>query len=99
MRSLAVIIGLIWIIFWLYWGVSALNAKASRQPSNLRRFIATRLVIIPLALGLALLFKQLPQSLRTHLLGTNWEVLAAGFIIFILGSALAVWARVYLGRN
>jgi protein-S-isoprenylcysteine O-methyltransferase Ste14 len=71
----------------------AVTAKAER--SRWTRYAAGRI-------GLIFVFL-LTIRLRVHKglwagTGNPW-VLGAGLVIFVLGLALAVWARVYLGRN
>lgn len=100
MHSFAVVIGIGWIIFWLYWIISAFGSKRSTGP-NIRQFIGIRIVLIGLAALLAALFNRLPHSLRNHYLAVNnnQAVLVLGLILFLLGIFIAVWARVYLGKN
>jgi protein-S-isoprenylcysteine O-methyltransferase Ste14 len=100
MRSLTVLIAIGWIIFWLYWVVSATGSKKGTMP-NLKQFVEIRIGIIVLAAILALVFNRLPHSLENHYqtFNSNHIVLALGFVIFLLGLFTAVWARIYLGKN
>lgn len=98
MRLLAGIIAVCWIVFWLYWIISALGSKKGTVPS-IKQFVGTRIVIFVLAVIFALFFNRLPQSFKNHFPITNDVVLALGLIMFLLGLMLAVWARVYLGKN
>ena len=100
MHSWAVIIAIGWIIFWLYWIVSAAGSKKSTA-SHIKQFVGIRLVLIGLATLLTLLFHRLPASFTNHYLATtnNTAVLALGLILFLLGLFLAVWARIHLGKN
>jgi protein-S-isoprenylcysteine O-methyltransferase Ste14 len=98
MHSVAVIIGIGWIVFWLYWIASAFRSKKGTAP-GLKQFVVIRLILFVLAATLALLFNHLPQSFRNHFLATGAGMLALGFILFLLGLGLAVWARIYLGKN
>jgi protein-S-isoprenylcysteine O-methyltransferase Ste14 len=93
MKAIDIIIGVGWIVFWAYWLVMAVTAKAGR--SRWTQFAAVRLGIILVAL---LLIR--PRVFKGHGVATgNPWLLGIGLAIFVLGLALAVWARVYLGRN
>jgi protein-S-isoprenylcysteine O-methyltransferase Ste14 len=90
MDALETIIAIAWIVFWVYWFVSALGAKQGRRGG--RR--------IPLqwlsALSVILIFR----VFRGGSLTVHSPVLAAiGAVAFASGIALAIWARVHLGRN
>ena len=93
MKAIDIIIGVGWIVFWAYWLVMAVTAKAER--SRWTRYAAGRVGLI-----LVVLLTIRLRVLKGHWAGTGspW-VLGAGLVIFVLGLALAVWARVYLGRN
>jgi len=93
MQAIDIIIGVGWIVFWAYWLVMAVTAKAGR--SRWTQFAGVRVGIILVALLLIRL-----QVFKVHgvATGNSW-LLGIGLAIFVLGLALAVWARVYLGRN
>jgi protein-S-isoprenylcysteine O-methyltransferase Ste14 len=93
MRAIDIIIGVGWIVFWAYWLVMAATAKAGR--SRWTQFAAIRVGLILVILLLIRL-----RVLKGHQTATRdpW-LLGIGLAIFVLGLALAVWARVYLGRN
>jgi protein-S-isoprenylcysteine O-methyltransferase Ste14 len=79
-----------WIIFWAYWFLSAVGAK--KGAGTWRR--------IPLrglsALAVVLLLRRFPGQG----LAVPTSILAPiGAVVFTCGIALAIWARVYLGRN
>src|SRR5579859_5237302 len=93
MKAIDVIIGAGWIVFWAYWLVMATTAKAGR--SRWTQFAGVRVGIILVVLLLIRL-----RVLKGHETATgNPWLLGTGLAIFVLGLALAVWARVYLGRN
>jgi protein-S-isoprenylcysteine O-methyltransferase Ste14 len=100
MRSLTLIIVIGWIIFWIYWIVSAHGSKKGTH-TNIKQFFAVRLVMWPLAILLVLAFNHLPNSLKKHYQDAvnNHIVLAAGFLLFLAGYILAIWARRRLGKN
>lgn len=87
------IIGAGWAAFWVYWLVMAGTAKAGR--SRWTQFAGVRVGII-----LVVLFLIRLQVFKGHRTATGdpW-LLGIGLAIFVTGLALAVWARVYLGRN
>jgi protein-S-isoprenylcysteine O-methyltransferase Ste14 len=89
MHALQTAIAVAWIIFWVYWLASAFGAKEGR--GGRRR--------IPLSLT-ALSVLLLVRVFRGGSLGVHSPVLGAiGAVVFASGIALAIWARVYLGRN
>ncbi len=90
MHTLKTAIAVAWIIFWVYWFVSALGVKEGR--ASRRR--------IPLNALSALSVVLLLRVFRGGSLAVHSPVLAAiGTVVFASGIALAIWARVYLGRN
>jgi len=93
MKAIDIIIGAGWIVFWAYWLVMATTAKAGR--ARWTRFAGFRVAIILVVLLLVRL-----RVLKGHETATgNPWLLGTGLAVFVLGLALAVWARVYLGRN
>jgi protein-S-isoprenylcysteine O-methyltransferase Ste14 len=93
MKAIDIIIGVGWIVFWAYWLVMAVTAKAGQ--SRWTQFAGVRLGIILVILLLVRLRVFKGPGAAT---GNPW-LLGVGLAIFVLGLALAVWARVYLGRN
>jgi len=93
MKAIDIIIGVGWFVFWAYWLVMAFTAKAGR--SRWTQFAGIRVGII-----LVILLLIRPRVFGGHgaATGNPW-LLGIGLAIFVLGLALAVWARVYLGRN
>ena len=93
MKAIDIIIGVGWIVFWAYWLVMAATAKAGR--SRWTQFAGVRVagILVTLVLIRLRVFK-----IHGAATGNPW-LLGIGLAIFILGLALAVWARVYLGRN
>jgi hypothetical protein len=92
MKAIDIIIGAGWIVFWAYWLVMAATAKAER--SQWTRYAVGRVGLI-----LVVLLTIRLRVVQGHWAGTgNPWALGAGLMLFVLGLALAVWARVYLGR-
>ena len=92
-----VIIGC-WIVFWLYWLISAHGTKRNTKP-QMKRFFGIRLCIFLLAVLLFRVINIQNYSFQNHLATHNELVLTAGFVIFLLGLFTAIWARVHLGKN
>jgi protein-S-isoprenylcysteine O-methyltransferase Ste14 len=90
MHALKVAVIIAWILFWVYWLVSAFGVKEGR--ASRRR--------IPLNSVTALAVILLLRVFRSGGLAVHSPVLGAiGAVVFAAGVALAVWARVHLGRN
>jgi protein-S-isoprenylcysteine O-methyltransferase Ste14 len=90
--ALDISIAVIWGVFWCYWFVSAFGAKKGSW--NLR---SRPVGLVFIAAG-ALLLREL--KLSGSGLAIHSPVLqAVGMIVFLLGLAFAVWARIHLGRN
>ena len=90
MDPLKFAIGCAWLVFWIYWIASASSSKQS-VPSGWR----TRLTGVS-AVGVFLI----AGVLRGGSLAVHSVILAAiGALLFACGIALAVWARLHLGRN
>ena len=93
MKAIDSIIGAGWIVFWAYWLVMALTGQA--EQSRWTRFAGFRLGITVVIL---LLIQLRVFRGSGAAMGNPW-LLGSGLAFFVLGLALAVWARVYLGRN
>jgi protein-S-isoprenylcysteine O-methyltransferase Ste14 len=90
MHALKTAIAIAWIVFWVYWLASAFGVKEGR--ASRRR--------IPLNGLSALAVILLLRVFRGGSLAVNSPVLAViGAVVFACGIALAVWARIHLGRN
>ncbi len=93
MHIVDTIITALWIAFWIYWLVAASRTKATQTRSMSS-------VPIRVAIILIVLF-----SIRSRVFGGHSATVAdpwleaIGLAVFLLGLALAVWARVYLGGN
>jgi protein-S-isoprenylcysteine O-methyltransferase Ste14 len=93
MRAIDSIIGVGWLVFWAYWLVMAFTAKA--EQTRWIRFAGVRLGLILVVLLLIRLRVFRGPGAAT---ADPW-LLGTGLALFGLGLGLAVWARVYLGRN
>jgi protein-S-isoprenylcysteine O-methyltransferase Ste14 len=90
MHALQIAIAIAWVIFWVGWLVAAVGAKRGKGG---KRQIPLRGLS---AIAVVLLFRLVRGgSLEVHSLVLG----VVGVVLFAMGIALAVWARVYLGRN
>ena len=94
MRVVHLVIVVCWAAFWTYWLVAARNAKVRQGPSRWGGLAGARVallvVIVYLVQGL---------GFRSHLAEAGPALVAVGLALFALGLALAIWARLYIGRN
>ena len=93
MQAVDIVIGAGWVIFWIYWIAASVGVKAGR--TRWTRFAGIRVVII-LA---ALLVLRLGVFKGRRAVTVNPWLQGIGLALFVLGLALAVWARIYIGRN
>jgi protein-S-isoprenylcysteine O-methyltransferase Ste14 len=90
MHALQIGVAIAWLVFWVFWLVAAFGAKKGRGG---RRQIPLRGLS---ALALILLLRAFRGgSLEVHSLILG----VVGVAVFATGIALAIWARIYLGRN
>jgi protein-S-isoprenylcysteine O-methyltransferase Ste14 len=84
----------VWVVFWLAWLVAALTAKRAAQ-SRMRQFVGFRVAFFVVAILVlrSVVFK------GHHAIVSNPILQGIGMALFLAGLGLAVWARVYLGRN
>jgi protein-S-isoprenylcysteine O-methyltransferase Ste14 len=92
MRTVDIVIGVGWALFWLYWLAASVGVKAGR--TRWTRFAGVRVVVLLVVLLLLRLRVFQGKAVTDDL----W-LQVIGLVIFVLGLALAVWARIYLGRN
>ena len=92
MRAIDIVIGAGWVVFWIYWLAASAGVKAGR--TRWTRFAGFRVASILIVLLLLRLGVFKAQAVTRD----PW-LQVIGLVIFLLGLALAVWARVYLGRN
>lgn len=94
------IIFALWLVFIVYWGIAALGAKRSIGGVDWWRHVAIRLAIAVLII-MAVRVPAIRHALQTaiHQHPGNMVVQATGTLLVGLGVALAIAARVYIGRN
>jgi protein-S-isoprenylcysteine O-methyltransferase Ste14 len=81
-----------WLAFWVYWLAASVGVKAGR--TGWTRFAGFRVSILLVVLLLLRL-----NVLKGRAVVSNPWLQGAGLAVFVLGLALAVWARLYIGRN
>jgi protein-S-isoprenylcysteine O-methyltransferase Ste14 len=92
MHAVDVVILAGWVAFWLYWLTVSTGVKEGR--TRWTRFAGIRVAIV------LLIFLLVRSRALGHPRATsNPWLLGVGLVVFLLGLALAIWARVYLGRN
>lgn len=94
------VIGFGWLIFFAYWWISAIGVKKNIRGRSWRAQVGARILAIAgiIALirmpGTRAFFQDGPPPAEIDSVRG-----VAGLIICLAGFALAVWARLYLGRN
>jgi protein-S-isoprenylcysteine O-methyltransferase Ste14 len=81
-----------WVAFWIYWLVASIGVKAGR--TRWTRFAGVRVGVI-----LVILLLLRARAFKGHAAVSDPWLQGIGLAVFLLGLALAIWARVYLGRN
>jgi len=90
MSALKTFIFVAWLVFWGYWLIAAVAAKKGSRTARSR---PPGLLILVVMFAASRAFKA--NGLVIH--STALEVV--GLTLFLCGLVLAVWARIYLGRN
>ncbi len=88
----------LWAAWLLYWSVAAFGAKANLRQES---FVSRLSHIVPLAVGIALLATlHVPFAwLATRIVPTSAVWFWLGLALVVLGLAVSVAARVWLGNN
>lgn len=92
MRIINLVILVCWLAFWAYWFISAQSAKPGQGLTG--RYVGLRVVV-----AIAGVYVIQSFAGHSHPLRSGPVLAGIGLAVFILGLALAVWARVYIGRN
>lgn len=92
MHPLKLAIDFAWIVFWIYWIVSASSSKESVSGGWRTRLTGVSAVGVFLIAGA---LRDGSLALAVH----GLIPAAIGALLFACGIALAVWARLHLGRN
>ncbi len=90
MSALRIALAVAWVAFWVYWLISAAGAKHGTRARRSR----------PPGLFVAVLVFVILRVFRVNNLAVESVFLeVVGVVLFAAGIGLAVWARIYLGRN
>jgi protein-S-isoprenylcysteine O-methyltransferase Ste14 len=90
MHALQIAIAIAWIVFWVYWLAAAFSSKKGSGGTRqipLRGLSALAIVL------LLRVFRGGSLSVHSVVLGV------IGVVVFASGIALAIWARIHIGRN
>lgn len=90
-----------WLVFIVYWAIMAVGVKRNIGTRPWGKEVWWRVVIVVVA-WLVLRVPALRHALRDmyqYLAGGGMALGLAGAVLCALGLGLAIWARVYLGRN
>jgi len=92
MRVVDLVLAIVWLAFWAYWLIAALRAKRGRSGgwsglTGVRVLIFAGFYLLVRSVGLRHSYKPSPVEA------------GIGLALFLLGLALCVWARLYIGRN
>jgi protein-S-isoprenylcysteine O-methyltransferase Ste14 len=87
--ALTTVVLSVWGVFWIYWLIAAVGAKRSARTSRFR----------PPGLVIVVAFVVLRAFTKGSLAVSSPILQVVGLILFASGLGLAVWARIYLGRN
>jgi protein-S-isoprenylcysteine O-methyltransferase Ste14 len=93
MLSLNQLVILCWIVFVVYWGVSAIGVKRNVKSGGWARSMGFRILIV---VALVLLFQSGAVSTAK---GYQFSYGLQVAILCIIGIGYAIWARHHLGRN
>jgi protein-S-isoprenylcysteine O-methyltransferase Ste14 len=92
MRAVDVVILVCWVAFWVYWLAASTGVKAGQ--TRWAQFAGIRVGVVLIVLLLLRV-----GALKGHMATDNPWLQGVGLAVFLLGPPLAIWARVYLGRN
>jgi protein-S-isoprenylcysteine O-methyltransferase Ste14 len=93
MYAIDYVIYSVWVLFWLAWLAAALTAKRAAR-SRMRHFVGLRLVFFVIVILVSR-----SGAFKDHHVVSDPVLQGIGTGLFLAGLGLAVWARVYLGRN
>lgn len=98
MDKLSYLVSISWILFWLYWLISAIRSKIELRGNRFNSRWSQIIFFIVVAVSLL--------DSPAKLVGLNYQIdhhnpglRALGVVLFYAGLALAVWARRHLGNS
>lgn len=92
MHAVVTLILVTWVIFWIAWFAASIGTKPGR--TRWGRFAGFRIAIV-----LAVIILVRARVFRGQSIVTSPWLEGIGLLVFVAGLALAVWARVHIGRN
>jgi protein-S-isoprenylcysteine O-methyltransferase Ste14 len=92
MHIIDIVILACWVAFWVFWLAASTGVKAGR--TRWGQFAGIRVGIL-----LVLLLLLRLRAFKGHVGTNNPWLEGIGLAVFLLGLVLAIWARLYLGRN
>lgn len=93
MNGIQIAIGLIWIVFWVFWIAAAAYTRASIVARG-RASLVLRLVLVVAILITIRLTRHSQLTSRQNL-----AVVIVGLLLFLAGLGVATWARLIIGSN
>jgi protein-S-isoprenylcysteine O-methyltransferase Ste14 len=87
------VIGVLWVAFWVGWIAAGIGTKANRSRVGAHVPLRVGIFVVALVLVRANMLRG-----RGAAVDDPW-LEAVGLVLSLAGLALAVWARVYIGRN
>jgi len=91
------LIGFLWLIWCIYWFVSAQSVKPTREREGLGGRVA--FVVAVAVVVLLLVIRHWPGVLAERLVGGGWIRYWCAVALVVAGLAFSMWARAILGRN
>lgn len=93
MRPIELVFAVCWAAFWLLWLLAAFFKKRGRRQWSREGPIRLAFVALIFLLARAGVLR------GEHRVTTDPSREAVGLVLFLLGLAFAIWARVHIGRN
>ncbi|HTU73414.1 MAG TPA: isoprenylcysteine carboxylmethyltransferase family protein [Trebonia sp.] len=94
MHVVGLVLTVCWLAFWIFWLAAATGAKASRGRPAWRRFAGGRVALL-----VVIIFLLRDLGFRSRPAPGSPVLTGIGLALFAAGLALAIWARLYIGRN
>lgn len=85
---------LFWIVFFLYWIISAQGTKKVISRVQFARFFFVLIIVVNIAIVVFV-----PREVRAQFVPRSYPIQIAGTILTALGIAFAIWARIHIGKN
>ena len=92
------VLSIAWLLFIGYWWISAIGVKKNVRRRSLRWEAGVRILAVAVIVALVR-FPASRRFLSQASAAVNPPEAAVGLIVCLMGFAVAVWARLHLGRN